>query len=66
MQQQGDSLILALAPNRQLHLVLLRLAELIHPHTNDFHLEGCGSLAGVDHRLSDARLEIAHRAVASP
>ena len=66
MQQQRSSLVPALASNGQLDLVLLRLAELVHPCTADLHLEGCGSPVRVHRCLSDTRLKISDQAVAIP
>ena len=66
VQQQSGRLAFALAFDGELDLLLLRLAKLVHPCTDGLHLESCGSEAGVDRRLCDARLEVIYRAVAIP
>ena len=66
MQQQCSRLFFALASNNNLHVVLLSLAKLVYPHTADFHLEGCCSLADVHRRFRDARLKVSDQAVPGP
>jgi len=66
MQQQRGRLFLALASDSELDLILLCLAKLIHPCTDDHHLEVHRLVVRVHRHSGDARLEISDQAVAIP
>ena len=53
MQQQSSCLRLTLAPNSELDLVLLRLAKLVRPCTDDLDLQSYCSLMQVQCCFSD-------------